>query len=222
MPRRRTAARHFHVAESRHPRRVTIQMRVHGMTRGRAKAAAALPRLSTTTLLEASARAVSTSKGGCDVCAIVTARDDSDGAPGQVPEIMRRGWDSNPRMTVLQGEIGDHKASHCATLHHGEGGRNGDRDPACFSVLQDDSSRNVTAKSAERIDSNGPFGATVCFPGDQEIPARSKLGEEQSTAHLTASDEALHLAIKLAVDAGEYERASSLLDVAKRTTIPRA
>ncbi len=34
----------------------------------------------------------------------------------------------------------------------------------------------------------------------------------------TSSDEALKLAIKLAVDAGEYERAAALLDVAKKTT----
>jgi len=32
----------------------------------------------------------------------------------------------------------------------------------------------------------------------------------------TTSDEALKLAIKLAVDAGEYERAAALLDVVKR------
>jgi hypothetical protein len=34
----------------------------------------------------------------------------------------------------------------------------------------------------------------------------------------TTSDEALRLAIKLAVDAGAYERAATLLDVARRTT----
>jgi hypothetical protein len=34
------------------------------------------------------------------------------------------------------------------------------------------------------------------------------------------SDDAIKLAIKLAVDAGEYERAAALLDVARRTTKP--
>jgi hypothetical protein len=34
------------------------------------------------------------------------------------------------------------------------------------------------------------------------------------------SDDAIKLAIKLAVDAGEYERAAALLDIAKRTTKP--
>ncbi len=39
----------------------------------------------------------------------------------------------------------------------------------------------------------------------------------ESTAPTTA-DEALRLAIKLAVDAGDYDRAAALLDVAKRPT----
>jgi hypothetical protein len=38
----------------------------------------------------------------------------------------------------------------------------------------------------------------------------------------TSSDEALKLAIKLAVDAGEYDRAAALLEVARRTTEPAA
>jgi integrase len=85
---------------------------------------AALPSLSTATLVEASASAPSPPKDGsdkwaiatarddsdarntaqqrCDMSAIVTARDDSSGALGEVAEFSRRGWDSNPRMTVLQ------------------------------------------------------------------------------------------------------------------------
>ncbi len=37
----------------------------------------------------------------------------------------------------------------CATLREGEGVEAADRDPACFSVRRDDSSRNVTEKGAE-------------------------------------------------------------------------
>jgi hypothetical protein len=72
----------------------------------------------------------------------------------------------------------------------------GDRDPACFLVSRDDSSRNVTV--------NGPEYTDVSEP----------------RAEPSTSDEAIRLAIKLAVDAGEYERAAALLDVAKRTSKP--
>jgi hypothetical protein len=41
---------------------------------------------------------------------------------------------------------------------------------------------------------------------------------ERSEPPPRTSDDAIKLAIKLAVDAGEYERATALLDVAKRTT----
>jgi hypothetical protein len=62
-------------------------------------------------------------------------------------------------------------------------------------VSPDDSSRNVTEKRAEF----NPANATAAEPP----PA--------------TSDDAIKLAIKLAVDAGDYERASALIDVAKRT-----
>ncbi len=39
-----------------------------------------------------------------------------------------------------------------------------------------------------------------------------------SSEAVTTSGDALHLAIMLAVNAGEYERAGALLDVPKRTT----
>jgi hypothetical protein len=40
--------------------------------------------------------------------------------------------------------------------------------------------------------------------------------------HLLSSDEALKVAIKAAVDSGEYERAAALVDVAmKRRSAPR-
>jgi hypothetical protein len=60
-----------------------------------------------------------------------------------------------------------------------------DREPPCFTVRQDDSSRNVTEKRADYTGSGIP----------------------------RTSDEAIHLAIKLALDAGNYDGASALLDV---------
>jgi hypothetical protein len=77
-----------------------------------------------------------------------------------------------------------------------------------------DSSRSVTGSRAERSD-----------PSDRADPdARSQVAPEvePTCAHAepsapTTSDDAIKLAIKLAVDAGEYERAAALLDVAKRT-----
>jgi hypothetical protein len=44
--------------------------------------------------------------------------------------------------------------------------------------------------------------------------------EHTKSATPTSSDEALKLAIKLAVDAGEYERATALIEVAKRIAEP--
>ena len=73
--------------------------------------------------------------------------------------------------------------------------RSHDRDSACFTVRQDDSSRNVTEKHVEGKDILPP-AETAASP---QVPA--------------TSDGALRLAIKLAVDAGEYERAGALLDV---------
>ena len=82
-----------------------------------------------------------------------------------------------------------------------------DRDPACFSLLQDDSSRNVTENSAERTDARDPAGGS---PEHEVEPI------DQGAHAPTTSDEALRLAIKLAVDAGEYERAATLVEVARR------
>jgi hypothetical protein len=73
----------------------------------------------------------------------------------------------------------------------------GSLDPACLTVICADSSGNVS--------DDGPNGA------------RARRDVEAGPASMTA-DEALRLAIKLAVDAGDYERAGALLDVAKGTT----
>jgi hypothetical protein len=69
---------------------------------------------------------------------------------------------------------------------------------ACFTARQDDSSPIVTEKRAER---NDP--AAMLASGSAHTPM--------------TSDEALRLAIKVAVDAGDYDRATMLIDVAKRT-----
>ncbi len=76
-----------------------------------------------------------------------------------------------------------------------EGVDGGDRDPRGLPLLPDDSSRNVTAKAAE------------C----------NEASASPSEPSPTTCDDAIKLAIKLAVDAGEYERAAALLEVAKRT-----
>jgi hypothetical protein len=73
-------------------------------------------------------------------------------------------------------------------------------DSRCFTVRGDDSSGNVRRSCAECTDPL-PASRTVASP---EVPA--------------TSEEALRLAIKLAVDAGEYERAAAVLDELRRTT----
>jgi hypothetical protein len=84
------------------------------------------------------------------------------------------------------------------------------RDSACFTVIQNDSSRKVTEKRAD------------CKETDSvpllEIHPQVGPSVDACYAAPTTSGEALHLAIKLAVDAGEYEQAAALLDVARSTT----
>jgi hypothetical protein len=88
-----------------------------------------------------------------------------------------------------------------------------DRDSARFTVIQNDSSRKVTDK---RVDCKGPDSV----PPLEIHPEVATAVDARSSAP-TTSGEALHLAIKLAVDAGEYERAAALLEVAK-ITMPRS
>jgi hypothetical protein len=93
-----------------------------------------------------------------------------------------------------------------------------DRQVACFPLRADDSSRSVTENRAERTD----------LPDPSDPRARSQVAPEvepSMPAHEApprTSDEALRLAIKLAVDAGEYKRAVELLEVAKRTATKQA
>ena len=71
-------------------------------------------------------------------------------------------------------------------------------DSRCFTVRQDDSSGNVRRLCAECTGSLPSSRSAASL----EVPA--------------TSEEALRLAIKLAVDAGEYERAAGVLDVLRR------
>jgi hypothetical protein len=71
------------------------------------------------------------------------------------------------------------------------------RDPACFTVPRNDSSGNVTPARAECTHASEGAGAP---------PKQAPM----------SADEALRLAIKLAVDAGDYERAAALFSVLKR------
>jgi hypothetical protein len=91
-----------------------------------------------------------------------------------------------------------------------------DCDPACFTLRQDESSPSVTEKRAVRTDPRGPVGACA----RSQVAPEVELTSSPREAPPTTSDDALRLAIKLAVDAGEYHRASELLDVAKRTPKP--
>ena len=90
-----------------------------------------------------------------------------------------------------------------------------DRDARCFAVRQDDLSRNVTENRAECT--NLPRAVVLGLPASHASaalpPPPAVAGEPLST-----SCDALRLAIKLAVDAGEYERAAALLDVIRWMT----
>jgi hypothetical protein len=86
--------------------------------------------------------------------AAVVERDDSNPPSGFVPNAPRRRrgarrLDSNPRHVASKAGDPEHNAKHCATLRDGGRGGGVDRDPACFTMRQDDSSRNVTEKGAE-------------------------------------------------------------------------
>jgi hypothetical protein len=85
----------------------------------------------------------------------------------------------------------------------------GDRDQACFPVHRDDSSRNVTAMSAEPTASRD-----VGWDGAEN---RARPPDFKCEPAPTTIDDALRLAIRLAVDAGEYDRAVTLIDLARRT-----
>ena len=72
-----------------------------------------------------------------------------------------------------------------------------DRDPRCFTVRRDDSSGNVTETGAECT-----CASRVAASSSERIP--------------TSVDDALRLAIKLVIDAKDYDRAGALLEMLKR------
>ena len=89
-----------------------------------------------------------------------------------------------------QSECLRHVASH-------GGGKGVESDLAWFSVLPDDSSRIVTGNGAACAVAN------CCGDGPGVKARREPMN----------ADEAVRLAVKLAVDAGEYEKAAALVEV---------
>jgi len=51
----------------------------------------------------------------------------------------------------------------------------------------------------------------------RSLRAEPRRAVEETSVTLTTGDDALHLAIELAVDARDYERASALIEIARRT-----
>ena len=100
----------------------------------------------------------------------------------------------------------------------GEGEAGAYRDSACFMMSQDDSSRSVTEERVEcthcglALNSGAQSNDGDGGSSERRVPVRS------AKVPMT-SDGALRLAIKLAVGEGDYERACSLLAVAR--TRPR-
>jgi hypothetical protein len=84
--------------------------------------------------------------------------------------------------------------------------RAADRDPPCFTVRHDDSSGNVTETHAG------------CMCSSRATESGSN---EQPPASMNP-DDALRFAIKVALDAGDYDRASALLEILKCTPLPKA
>jgi hypothetical protein len=95
--------------------------------------------------------------------------------------------------SVAQGE----SLRHPGSLEEGEGAH---PDPPCFTVLHDDSSRNVTGKCVECTECRRSFRVVL----------------DEARSWPSTSEDALRLAIKLAVDAGECHRAALLLEVLRR------
>jgi len=111
-------------------------------------------------------------------------------------------------------------APPCATEHDA----NPDRDSPCSTVRQDESSRIVTDPRAERTDSTRTAGVQpneVAVTASPSPTAAGRAPEARVDDMPMTSEEALRLAIKLAVDESDFDRAAVLLDAAKRTR-PRA
>ncbi len=104
--------------------------------------------------------------------------------------------------------------------------RRDDADPRCFTGCRNEWPRRDTEKRAECTGSPGRgFGtAGSQVPGEVGAPASagsevcpaSEIATAVATRHTTAamtSEDAVRLAIKIAVDGGEYERAAALIAV---------
>ena len=100
-------------------------------------------------------------------------------------------------MTVLQAHLGERTECDYATLSD-----------TPYSLLQNTTHGDSRCTEVISRESSSPGAATTArSPEPEDVATRS--------AAPTTWDGALRLAIKLAVDAGEYERAAALLDVAK-------
>ena len=94
-----------------------------------------------------------------------------------------------------------------------------DHDLACFSMSPDDSSGSVADPGADCIDLRDRSDPAETIARQQVRPeVAPKTGASGATP--ATVDDAIKLAIKLAVDAGEYECAAALLDVATRKAPP--
>ena len=103
---------------------------------------------------------------------------------------------ANLRPTAPEENAWDPNANPCATLGAGEGSAH--RDPIHC---------DLPCAEPNRHESSEPEPASA--------PSPSRMASSEQFVPSTA-EEALHLAIKLALDAGEYERAAALLEVARR------
>jgi hypothetical protein len=96
-------------------------------------------------------------------------------------------------------------------------------EPATFSLgrapeaTQSEALRGVASDGTSRDDPSDSRGFAEPHGESSRIVTETRV---ECTDAPATSDEALRLAIKLAVDAGEYERAAALLEVAKGTRKP--
>jgi hypothetical protein len=86
-------------------------------------------------------------------------------------------------------------------------------------VSQNDSAGSVTKHGAECIDRRDPSDPAETVARQQVRPEVAP-GTGSPDATPATVDDAIKLAIKLAVDAGEYDRAAALLHVARRASQP--
>ncbi len=101
-----------------------------------------------------------------------------------------------PATRRLTEEGGESQSEELRALIPSGQSRTDNDDPARFTVRQCESSRNVKEIDVERIIERGH-------------------GNRAASAAATDLENAIRTVIKLAVDAGDYERAAALLEIAK-------